>query len=370
MERLVFKAYQGLVQEFDVAFVGPDGAEDYIEPKAALSCCRPTPVSRFLLEVQWKAVRMAGRLKPDLVIGGSGLVAHAVRAAAWFAGAKSMCYVHGLDLVAKSAVYRRAFIPAIASCDCLLANSNNTAHLAQAAGVQKEKLKIIHPGTDLPRIDHVAARSDFRASLGVDDQAPLLLSVGRLTRRKGLVEFIERVLPNLTNRFPGLKLIVVGAEPIHAVKKDSVSHRDLLSSATKHGVEKALVLLGEVNDAALSAAYTAADLLIFPVLPIAGDVEGFGMVAIEAAAHGLPTVAFAVGGVSDAVRDGVSGYLVQPLCYADMEQIIINHITAEKTFDLRPSCVRFASTFSWSRFSHRLHEICREVMSDSPTTDH
>jgi phosphatidylinositol alpha-1,6-mannosyltransferase len=210
-------------------------------------------------------------------------------------------------------------------------------------------------------MDRTATRTRFRRKLGVDDQTPLLLSVGRLTRRKGIVEFVERVLPNLVECFPALKLLVIGAEPAQALKKDNISTRDLLKSADRRGLEKNLMLLGQVDDETLSAAYVASDLLIFPVLPLPGDVEGFGMVAIEAAAHGLPTVAFAVGGVSDSVSDGVSGYLVEPVNYAEMERIITQHIARAQEFDWPSNCLRFASRFSWNHFSERLREVCTDV---------
>src|SRR3546814_1721721 len=71
-------------------------------------------------------------------------------------------------------------------------------------------------------------------------------------------------------------------------------------------------LIGRIGDRELEDAWAASAVHVFPVREIPGDPEGFGMVAMEAAAHGVPTVAYAVGGVPDAVLDGTSGVLVQP----------------------------------------------------------
>ena len=114
-------------------------------------------------------------------------------------------------------------------------------------------------------------------------------------------------------------------------------------------------LIGSVDDAMLSAAFFSAEMLIFPVLNIANDVEGFGMVAIEAAAHGLPTVGFAVGGIPDAISHNNSGWLVRSGDYSQMSCVILDAYSLSKS-DLVTSerCVEFAEQFSWASFGEKL----------------
>jgi phosphatidylinositol alpha-1,6-mannosyltransferase len=80
------------------------------------------------------------------------------------------------------------------------------------------------------------------------------------------------------------------------------------------------------------------------------------MVAIEAAAHGLPTVAFAVGGVPDAVSPGRSGHLVHPGDYAGFAQRTCELLAAGRDTTLRASAREFAATFTWDIFAMRLRE--------------
>ena len=109
------------------------------------------------------------------------------------------------------------------------------------------------------------------------------------------------------------------------------------------------------DDASLSAAYRAANVHVFPVREISGDVEGFGMVAVEAAAHGLPTVAYAVGGVPDAVSDGVSGALVEPGDSAAFADAASRWLHADN--DARAACRVFAERFAWPRFDAEIRRV-------------
>ena len=100
-------------------------------------------------------------------------------------------------------------------------------------------------------------------------------------------------------------------------------------------LEERVMLLGRVDETTLSAAYHAAELFIFPLRVVDGDVEGLGMVATEAAAHGSPTVAFATVGVPDVIADGVSGSLVESGNYPLLAQEIFNISTASVRSSLK-----------------------------------
>lgn len=81
--------------------------------------------------------------------------------------------------------------------------------------------------------------------------------------------------------------------------------------------------------------------------------EGFGMVAIEAAAHGTPTVAFSTGGIVDAVKDGHSGYLIDNGNYNKLVEIVINSTITPMS---EKKVVLFSSQFAWRKFSEKLND--------------
>jgi phosphatidylinositol alpha-1,6-mannosyltransferase len=100
-----------------------------------------------------------------------------------------------------------------------------------------------------------------------------------------------------------------------------------------------------------------ADLHVFPILELAGDVEGFGMVALESAAHGLRTAGFAVGGVPDAVEQGVTGELVPPADYPGLARAVLTMLESPASEADRQASRRFASDKDWGRFADRLHAL-------------
>jgi phosphatidylinositol alpha-1,6-mannosyltransferase len=276
--------------------------------------------------------------------------------AARLVGARSAVYLHGLDLVAPNRMYQALWLLFIRRCDLLIANSSNTARLACERGIDAKRLHVIPPGTDLPGLDP-GVRQRFRTAMGLGHR-PMLLSVGRLTRRKGLVEFVREALPAILTQRPDTMMLVFGHDAIDALAAgaDGVSQRErLLDAARDAGVEHALRLLLPCDDATLSDAYHAADVHVFPVLDVPGDVEGFGMVAIESAARGLPTVGFRVGGVPDAIIDGCTGALVAAGDYDGFAMNVLRWLDVGE--DARRRCAADAQRFGWHRFDRQLRAL-------------
>ena len=350
MERLNQQAFMSLAASYRATLCGPEGASAFL-PLGTDVCEVPlAPLWRFLAGAQLSALKLARREQPDIVYSGSGLTAPAALVAGRAVGARTVCYLHGLDIVADHSLYRHVFLPAIRRVDRIIVNSQHTAGLAQAAGVRAQKIAIVNPGVELPdwalRDD---ARRRFRQLHGLGER-PLLLAAGRLTQRKGLAEFIRHALPAIRERVPDVLMLIVGSEATSALK-----HRDGVEAGIRATISEATMtahvhLFGAVDDRTLSDAYFAADAMVFPVLDLPGDVEGFGMVAVEAAAHGLPTVAFAVGGVPDAVADSESGWLVESGDYEAFAMRVLALLNSATRHDTAQQCRRHAERFEWAEF--------------------
>ncbi len=132
-------------------------------------------------------------------------------------------------------------------------------------------------------------------------ESGLIVFVGRLVRRKGLAWFVHAVLPGLVGRHPGVRLAIVGTGPERAAIQDA---------ADRASVAHHLKWLGAVSDSEKWTLLQRAPICIAPNVRVEGDIEGYGIVALEAAAAGCALVAADLEGLRDAVVDGEGGALV------------------------------------------------------------
>ena len=356
MERLNRHLAEQLAARGEVTVVGPAGSAAHApEGVRIVEASGTSTLWRFLLGALWQGLRSARRFSPEVVLAGSGLTAPMAWLAARASGARAAVYLHGLDVTVAHPLYRLAWHPILRRMDHVVVNSSATRALAEGIGIAPGRITVVPPGVALPEpvgeAERRRIRQAFRETHGLGE-GPVLLSVGRLTTRKGLLEFVRDVLPRVADAQPDVQLVVIGGPPGQALAARAQTPEQIREAARRAGVKERLHFLGEITDwAELQQAYRAADLHVFPVREIPGDPEGFGMVAIEAAAHGLPTVAYATGGVVDAVANGVSGRLVPPGDSAGF---------ADRTIELlqRPLPVEpmeaFAAEFVWSAFGARL----------------
>jgi phosphatidylinositol alpha-1,6-mannosyltransferase len=319
---------------------------------------RLRPLWCFLLQAGIASSRAALRFKPQIVLAGSGLTAPAAWLAARICGAKAAVYLHGLDIAVQHRVYRRFWLPFFRHMDGVIVNSRYTAELARASGIAATRISIVHPGVTLPATTpDAAAIAAFRARFDLG-ASRILLSVGRLTERKGLLEFVAECRQD-----PDSLLAIAGDNPVDAIGAGYQSPEAVLRAAQSNGIEQHLRFLGRIDDATLEIAYRAAAVHIFPVKDSMDDPEGFGMVAIEAAAHGLPTVAFASGGIADAVADGSSGFLVAPGAYQSFAAKVLAVLADGDP--LRETCPLFAAAFTWDKFTAKLGDAL-EILAAGP----
>lgn len=364
MERLALESVRALADEWPLELLGPSGCEAWFEGE-----CRGVgygSAGRFLLEGWRAARRMAGRHGYQLVIGGSGLAAPLVRSAAKRNRSASVSFVHGLDLVAKHPVYRGLCLPALRAMDLVIANSRNTARLAEQAGIERERIQILNPGVD------TCSAADPGLFLQHFPQAKgraILLFVGRLLPRKGIAAFVRNSLPCIVDRFPDTLLVVVGGPARHALHQAGDEAARLSAAITDQGLDGHVLLTGQLPDEVLASLYETADLMVFPLLDMPGDVEGFGMVALEAAAHGLPTAAFAAGGVADAVAEGVSGNLLPAGDYGQMTERICRYLAGDAGGITAQGCRDHAAGFAWPVYGESLRElISTRIAADEVST--
>ena len=201
-------------------------------------------------------------------------------------------YVHAKEIGAKPGLARFALTRA----DRVVAVSEYTRDLAITAGARAERVVLIHPGVALP---------DEPAATPALNQRPTVLTISRLEDRYKGHDVVLRALPLIQAEVPGVQWRVIGDGPLRPLLEDR---------ARTAGVGDAVRFLGQVSDATREKELRGASAFcMVSRLPAGGFAgEGFGIVYLEANAHGLPVVAGDVGGARDAVIQGKTGLLVDP----------------------------------------------------------
>lgn len=208
--------------------------------------------------------------------------------------------VHGLDLTWPRRSYQAVLHRTLPTADLVLANSNTTADLAARTGVAAGRIRVIPLGmpapTEQPSRDE--AREAIARRYGIPDDTPILATVGRLVPRKGVGWLIDEVLPKLRRR-PAL--LVAGDGPF----RSQVEER-----ARRIGAGADVRLIGKVSDAVRDQLMCGADLFVQPNIVVPDDIEGFGLVTVEAAMRGAVVLASDIDGLRDAVVPGSTGYML------------------------------------------------------------
>lgn len=356
MERLNWHIADELSNDHSVSIISHTAAKNTAPPKANFYGVPLNPLPIFLIFAFFQTLWLCIIQRPDILFAGSGLTAPIVVFWAKIFRKKSIVYIHGLDIENSSVIYRIIWIPFIRKADHIVVNSTPTQELCARHHILVAKISIIHPGVDFPPLhqetEHIQQLKD-KFNL---HNKKILISVGRLTERKGLQEFIQYALPQIIKEVPNALLLIVGDTASHALNKNMQTHAQLMEIAKAHNIEQHITFSGKVTDLELSGFFYLSDIHVFPVKYILEDPEGFGMVAIEAAAHGKPTIAFAVGGVVDAVQHKETGYLIESQDYQSMTEALVQ-VLENKNLISETICIQYAEQFAWYNLKNKFEKI-------------
>jgi len=178
--------------------------------------------------------------------------------------------------------------------DGVIANSYYTKRILESVGISPDKIKVIWP---------TAHPDKTLSNKEKQKRGNSVLSVGRLVKRKGFHYLIEAI-KLVKIEIPDVHLNIVGKGP----EEDRLQRK-----IKENGLEDTITLKTNCFDRELSQLYKDSDLFVLLNIQMEnGDNEGFGIVFIEAGAHYLPVIGGKEGGVSEAVKDQETGFLVDP----------------------------------------------------------
>ncbi len=223
-------------------------------------------------------------------------------------------FLHGMDLSFAMKVSRKKKLARKILRDAkkIIAVNSRVAMDAEEI-VDSKKITVINPGVHLGiRNQEPEIKNKLIKRYNLQNKK-ILLQVGRLVERKGYDMVIE-ALPKILQVCPELKYVIIGNGPKLDNLRLQIADRKL---------EDNVILITGADDQELEVWYDLCDIFIMPSREIGNDYEGFGIVYLEANAHGKPVIAGDSGGVRDAVKNNVNGLLVNPKSIKEIAGAVI-----------------------------------------------
>ncbi|MDD5342079.1 MAG: glycosyltransferase family 4 protein [Patescibacteria group bacterium] len=265
-------------------------------------------------------------------------------------------YAHGLDITSPQASprKRRTLKMVLGQASVIVANSEFTKRELLRFGLPEAKIKVVTPGCDISGNDFDSKGVEaLRERYRLQDKK-VLLTLGRLEERKGQ-DMVIRALTQLKSSHPEAVYLVVGSGTYESKLRDL---------AQKYGVSDSVIFTGEVSEAERPNYFKLADIFIMPSRELSNrDVEGFGIVFLEANAFGKPVIGGRSGGVSEAVLDGQTGLLVNPTDENEISQAI-SRLLADGELRKRlgeNGRLRVQKDFQWSDRAKVIEQITNSV---------
>ena len=289
---------------------------------------------------------------------------------------------HGLDVVFPNKFYQKKILPKLWNLDAVIAVSNATAESCLDRGFDIQKVFAVKNGIDHDIANHPVRKdyiSFFQKKYNLQlEGKKILTTMGRPVRRKGFSWFIENVLPRLDE---DVILLLIGPR-----KGSEPLFLNFLSKNLKHEIQlmfgmgsdenkintllqnpflqKKAIQVGKLPFPEILELISISDLFVMPNIKIAGDAEGFGLVALEAAIRTTPVVAAGIEGITDAIQDGRNGFLL-PSEKSDIWVEKISELLSKKE-QLRSFGIEAKNytleNFSWEMMADGYIEVFEKVL--------
>ena len=267
---------------------------------------------------------------------------------------------HALDIVYSNKIYQFFVLRSVAKLDKIICISNYTKNECIKRKVPLKKIIVIANGISDEYFIGNISKKDLKSGLekrlkfSLKDKK-VIVSVGRLVRRKGFHWFIKNVIPEILKKRDDFIYLIAG---------EGVMYKEINETIEKKRLNKYIKLLGKIDNETLKFIYNSSDVFIMPNIPIKGNAEGFGVVALEAASCGLPVVASNLEGIKDAIKDYKKGFLITPCGKKEYSRIIDGLLKKNKdkkdnSVNAREFIIR---NYSWNKVSGKyLNEFIKLI---------
>lgn len=243
--------------------------------------------------------------RPDVVLFSSMVTANLTPVLKLRTRVPMVTINHGHDVLLDHPAYQWWVRRVLKRIDGTISVSRATRQATIERGMHPARAFALPNGFDPDNLElpvpREQARAHLQSALGLSlEGKTLLITVGRMVKRKGHQWFIENVMPRLPDHFV---YVTVGSGP---------ETEAVVNATSKSYARERIVHLGRAPEALMWQAYSAADLFVMPNIRVPGDMEGFGVVLLEANIARTPAVASKMEGMLDVVTEGQNGHFCTP----------------------------------------------------------
>jgi len=230
----------------------------------------------------------------------------------------------------------------------VIANSQSTVELINDFS-SNTRVEVIHPGVDVKDFQKSESnRQEMRNKWRVDDDTVVLLTMARQEERKNQLGVLQ-ALKKLNDRKSDILYVIGSDGPERGKLEEYVRENDL---------EDIVLFTGYLSDQERKDSFAAADIHVMPSVQRGAMIEGFGIVFIEAAAVGIPSIAGEVGGQAEAVIDGKTGLVVDGDNQAQLQaalQSLISNSDLRKQMGVAGRY--WAAENDWDRIAKKTYDL-------------
>jgi phosphatidyl-myo-inositol dimannoside synthase len=266
-------------------------------------------------------------------------------------GLPYVCYVHGEELNVATTSRELVWLTSrvLRGAEFVVANSRNTSRLLRERWrLASERIWVLHPGVDTNRFVAVPRDRQWRAQHGWFDR-PVVLTVARLQKRKGH-DVMLRAMKAIARAVSDTLYVIVGGG------EEEAALHNLVDQLGLHGNVQ---FFGEASDEDLLRCYQQCDLFVLPNREVDGDIEGFGIVLLEAQACGKPVVAGRSGGTAETMRVPDTGRLVNCDSPDELARVVCELLSDAAQLTRMQAAARtwVVERFDWSALASQAAEL-------------
>jgi len=212
--------------------------------------------------------------------------------------------------------------------------------------------QVISPGVDIKRFYPQKKIPNLRKIINISEEDIFILAIGKFIPRKGF-EYLIKAFNNIVNqrKITNIKLRIRGRGPLKKKYETMIK---------EYGLNSCISFLGYIKDEEIPSYYTEADIFVLPsIVDDRGDTEGLGVVLLEALACHTPCIATRVGGITDIIKDGINGFLIEQKDFKGLVQRILR-LADDRELRIKMGINGYKSVkekFNWNSISKKIIKV-------------